>query len=121
LYKFWNQFAKRLLQLKNKFELSADEHSLWHETWTAAAGGAVRPIKASPIAYLQLPGTSILSPQASTVVAVLIQVSEQVKQKKTTPERRDKQSRLYPAVSVLESVLDTVKLRLSNQVHPNKN
>ncbi len=116
VYKFWNQLPKRLLQLKNKFELSADEHSLWHETWKAAAGGAVGPIRALPIAYLQLPATSSLSPQPSTVLAVLIQVSEEIKQQKQQLQKGVTNNEDFPTVSVLEAVFDTVKLRLCNQV-----
>ncbi len=116
VYKWWNQLAKRLLQLKNKLELSSDEHSLWHDTWKAAAGGAVGPVRALPVAYLQLPATASLAPQTSTVLAVLFQVCEHVKDhlQKATRSKED-----FPTINTLEAVLDTVKLRLCNQVQAN--
>jgi len=76
----------------------------------------VGPVRALPIAYLQLPATASLAPQTSTVLAVLFQVCENVKDQlqKATRSKED-----FPTINTLEAVLDTVKLRLCNQVQAN--
>ena len=113
--KFWDQLVKRVLQLKrkNKFELLPDEYPLWQETWKAAAGGASGPIRVLPIAYLMLPATVSLSPEPTTTVSVLFKITEQIKHQKDikNPKKED-----FATVNVLEAVLDTIKLRLCNQI-----
>ena len=123
--RFWNQLPKRVLQLntnkhhhhnnqnqsnKNSkgFELHADEHKLWLETWKAAACGAPGPIKSLPMAYLLLPATAHISPPPTVALQVLIRVVKAI--------NADNRGQDFPTVNVLEAVLDTINLRLGNLV-----
>ena len=98
--------------LNQKFELHIDEHALWLETWKAAAGGAIGPIKILPIAYLRLPAVTDISPTPIVIVNVLIQVINSIRLNQAT--RND-----FSTVNILEAVLDVITLRLINIVNGN--
>ena len=70
--RFWQQLVKRVTYAK--FELNREEHTIWLETWHAAAGGASGPVHILPIAYLRLPATAGFSPPAGIIINVLIKV-----------------------------------------------
>ena len=106
--RFWHQLTKRVTYAK--FELNKEEHSIWLETWNAAAGGASGPLHILPIAYLRLPATAGFSPPAGVIINVLIKVV--VALKKSPKEH-------FSAINVLEAVFDTINLRAISLVKEN--
>jgi hypothetical protein len=86
---------------------------LWLETWRAAASGADGPIKALPIAYLLLPAAANISPPPLVVVKVLTLIVNKIK---TETSVKNNNSQDFPAVNVLEAVIDTFCLRLNSAV-----
>jgi hypothetical protein len=109
--RFWSKLSNRVLA--SKFDLHIEERTLWIETWKAAAGGAMGPIKILPIAYLRLPAVTNLSPPPIIIINVLIQVIKSIDLHQTS--KSDHKDTL-PAVNILEAVLDIVSLRLGNLI-----